>query len=115
MMPTLSTRLITMIVGALLIVGMVVFGVRQCEMRKSAGKQAEVSQGQAGAAIASGAEAMNTVSNVAASDAETDALVGMGQTEIAAATQGTKGKATKRAACRLNAYRGTPQCKEPGQ
>jgi hypothetical protein len=39
----------------------------------------------------------------------------MGQTEIAAATQGTKGKAAKRAACRLKAYRDTPQCKEPGQ
>ena len=108
----IAAKLVAYIIGGLLLVGIIVFGVRQCQSGKVAKKEAEVATGQAGAAIDSGSEAMNTVSNVAAADAATDALVGMGQAEIAAATQGTKGKAAKRAACRLKAYRDTPQCKE---
>jgi hypothetical protein len=109
----IGAKLIAYVVGAVLLVGLIAFGLNQCQGRKTADKQAEVSKGQAGASIDSGSEAMNTVSNVAEADARTDELVGMGQTEIAAASQGTKGKAAKRAACRLKAYRDTPQCKEP--
>jgi hypothetical protein len=110
-MPSLSRQTI-MLIALVVLVAVVIFGLSQCQSRKTAQKQAEVSEGQAGAAIDSGAEAMNTASNVAAEDAATDALVGMGQAEIAAASQGTKGKAAKKAACRMKAYRDTPQCKE---
>jgi hypothetical protein len=98
---------------ALLVVITLSFGLSQCSGKKTAEKQAEVSQGQGNAAISAGEEVGNTLSNVATSDAKTDALVGMGQAEIAAASQGTKGKAAKRAACRLKAYRDSPQCQEP--
>lgn len=108
-----TRRIVAMIVGAVVIVLLFGLVLDQCSRKKTAGKEAEVAEGQAGAAVDSGAEAMNTVSNVAAADAATDALVGMGQAEIAAATQGSKGKAAKKAACRLKAYRDTPQCKEP--
>jgi hypothetical protein len=109
----IGVRAIVLTLIGLMLIAAFVFGTSQCASRKTAEKQAEVSQGQAGAAIDSGSEAMNTVGNVMTNDAATDALVGMGQTEIAAATQGTKGKAAKRAACRLRAYKDTPQCQEP--
>lgn len=112
---TITESAARLIINALLIlvlVGVPVLYLTQCQSTKTEAKKADVAEGQAGAAVDSGAEAMNTVSNVAASDAATDALVGMGQAEIAAATQGSKGKAAKKAACRLKAYRDTPQCKE---
>lgn len=111
----IAGRLIAMVAGGILLVGIVVFGLSQCASRKTAEKQAEVSAEMGNASTHSGAEALNTVGNVMQNDAATDALVGMGQTEIAAATQGTKGKAAKRAACRLKAYSGTPQCQEPAK
>lgn len=109
----IAGRLIAMIVGGILIVGLVLLVLSQCQSKKTAQKQNEVAEGQAGAAIDSGSEAMNTVSNVAISDSETDATVAAGQAEIAKAAKGQKGAAAKRAACRLKAYRDTPQCKEP--
>ncbi len=109
----MSARLIGALVAIALVVGLLLWGPAAFRSMKSAKKQAEVSQGQAGASTDSGAEAMNTVSNVAAADAETDALVASGRAEIAAAAQRQKGAAAKRAACRLAAYRDTTQCKEP--
>jgi hypothetical protein len=101
--------LITVVAVVILIVVAGLF-LRSCQPGKMAKKQAEVAEGQAGAAIDSGSEAMNTVSNVAAADAETDASVAQGQAEIAKAAKGQKGAAAKRAACRLKAYKDTPQC-----
>lgn len=106
----IALKVIGMVVGAVLLVGIIVFGLNQCQANKRLKTENRVAEGQAGAAIDSGAEAMNTVSNVTAADAETDAIVGMGQAEIAAASQGSKGKAARKAACRLKAYRDTPQC-----
>lgn len=111
----IGARVIVLTLIGIMLVVALFFGVNQCSSRKTADKQAEVSGEQGNAATHAGAEAANTVGGVMTNDAATDALVGMGQTEIAAATQGTKGKAAKRAACRLNAYRDTPQCKEPAQ
>lgn len=111
-MPQLTTRLIVMLVAAVLIVGVILFGVNQCQGRKSADKQAEVSREQGQASVGAGQEALNTVSNVAASDASTDASVAQGRAEIGAAAKGQKAIAAKRAACRFKAYANTPQCKE---
>lgn len=105
-------RIIAVAIGALILVIAAGLFLRSCQSAKTAKKEAEVAQGQAGAAVDSGAEAMNTVSNVAAADAETDLLVSMGQAEIAAASHGTKGKKAKQVACRLKTYRDTPQCQE---
>lgn len=108
-------RLLAYIVGGLLLVAVIVFGMNQCQSRKTVGKQAEVSKGEARAAIGSGAVAIETASKVIASDDATDAQVAAAQAEIAAAAEGQKGKAAKRAACRFKAYRDTPQCKENPQ
>lgn len=111
-MTGLSTRIIVMIIAGLAILAMIIFGVSQCQSRKTAEKQAEVSEGQAGASIGSGSEAMNTVGNVANSDAATDAAVADGQNAVRDAPEGQKGKATRSAACKLKTYANTPQCKE---
>lgn len=108
----IGVRAIAAAVMALVFVLLLAFAVSQCGSKKAAQKQNEVAEGQAGAAIDSGSEAMNTVSNVAASDDATDAAVAAGQAEIARAAKGQKGAAAKRAACRLKAYRDTLQCKE---
>lgn len=109
----IGARLIGFVLMALAVVAFLFWGPAMCRSNKTAKKQAEVSAGQAGASINSGAEATNTLGNVMSNDAATDSLVGMGQTEIAAASQGSKGKAARKAACRLKAYRDTPQCQEP--
>jgi hypothetical protein len=103
------------IIGGLVLLAIIGFGVSQCSSKKTATKEAEVSEGQAGAAIDAGAEAVNTAAGIVASDQATDAQVAAAQAEIAAAAKGQKGAAAKRAACRFRAYRDTPQCKEPTQ
>lgn len=107
-----SARVIAMIVGAVVLVGLIVFGLSQCQSRKTADKRAEVAQGQSGAAISSGAEAVNTAADIIRSDDAKDAQVASAQAEIAAAAEGQKGKAAKAAACRFKAYANSPQCKE---
>jgi hypothetical protein len=109
----ISMRVVGLIVGGLILLGLVLFTFQQCSSRKTANKQAEVSKGQAEASIGSGAEAVNTAANVMASDDATDAQVATAKAEIAAAAKGQKGAAAKRAACRFKAYRDTPQCREP--
>lgn len=111
----IAGRIIGMIVGGLILLALIGFGLSQCSSRKTAEKQADVAEGQAGAAIDAGAEAVNVAAEIVASDQATDAQVAAAQAEIRAATTGQKGKAAKRAACRFKAYRDTPQCKEPVQ
>lgn len=106
-------RIIAMVVGVVILIVAAGIFLRSCQSAKTAKKEAEVAQGQSGATISTAEEVGNTVSNVAAGDAATDALVAGGQAEIAKAVKGQKGAATKRAACRLEAYRDSPQCKEP--
>lgn len=109
----IGAKLIAYVVGGLLLVGLIAFGVSQCGSRKTAEKQAEVSEGQAGASIAAGEEAVATAANIIRSDSATDAQVAAAQAEVAAAAAGQKGAAAKRAACRFRAYKDSPQCKEP--
>lgn len=108
----ISARLIAMIVGGLVLVGLILFTLNQCQSRKTADKQAEVSKGEAEAAIGSGAVAIDTASKVIASDDATDAQVAVAQAEIAAAAKGQKGAAAKRAACKFKSYRDSPQCSD---
>lgn len=108
----IASRVIGMVVAAVLLILLVSFGLYQCQSRKTADKQAEVSKGQAEASIDSGVVALETASNIVASDDATDAQVAAAQAEIAAAAKGQKGAAAKKAACRFKAYKDTPQCKE---
>lgn len=109
---TITARLAAMIVGGILIVGLFLLVLSQCQSKKTAQKQNEVAEGQAGAATESGVVAVDTAANIMASDDATDAQVAAAQATIAAAAKGQKGKAAKKAACGFKAYRDTPQCKE---
>lgn len=115
MIQRFGARVIGMAILGLLILAMIVFGVSQCQSRKSAEKQAEVSKEQGQASVGAGAEAIKTVGNVATSDDATDDAVAAGQDAIRNAPEGQKGNATKAAICKLKSYRATPQCKEPVQ
>lgn len=112
MVERFGARAIAAGIFALFIVALLTFGVTQCQQRQSASKRAEVSKEQGQASVHSGADAINTVGNVAANDAATDAAVAEGQAAIRNAPEGQKGKAARDAACRLKTYRDTPQCKE---
>lgn len=114
MIERLSARVIAYIVGGVLLVGIILFGLNECRAKQTAKKQAEVSQGEAGAAISSGQEAMNTVSNVAGNAAATDAAVAQGQSDVRGASEGDKGNAAVNAACRFKANKNKPECQPKG-
>jgi hypothetical protein len=107
----MSIRTIATIVGGALLILTLLFALNQCQGRKTAEKQAEVAQGQGKAGMDSGVVAVETASNIAASDDATDAQVAAAQATIAAAAKGQKGAAAKKAACGFKTYRDTPQCK----
>jgi hypothetical protein len=106
----IAGRVIGMVVGVIVLIVAVSIILSQCSSGKRAKTQNRVNEGAAGAAIDSGVVAVETASNIVASDAATDAQVAAAQAEIAAAAKGQKGKAAKRAACRFKAYRDTSQC-----
>lgn len=111
MLKGLSARALALIIGSALLIGIILFGLNECRGRQTASKQAEVSKEQGSASVHAGADAMNTVGNVASNDAATDATVAGGQASIRAAPEGQKGNAARAAACKLKAYRDTPECK----
>ncbi len=105
-----ATRTILLFVGIIALAVLALWVPSCLRDAKTAKKQAEVSQGQAGAAIDAGAEATNTLGNVADKAAATDAAVEAGQSEVRAAPDGKKGQATVNAACRFAANKKKPQC-----
>lgn len=111
-MTTVPWRVIAMLGGIILLIVVLGLGLRACQQNHSLKTQNKVATGQVGASTASGAAAVNTVGGVMSNDASTDAAVAQGQASISAAPEGQKGAATIAAACRLRAYRDTPQCKE---
>lgn len=107
-----GVRAVAFAVITILLVIAILFGLGQCQSRRGAEKQGEVSKEQSSAATNSGQEALNTASNVSASDDETDKTVSQGQKDIENAVAGQKGEAARKAACRLKAYKDTPECQE---
>lgn len=107
---TIAARTIALIAGLIALVVLAMWIPSCLQKQRAAKKQAEVSQGQAGAAIDAGAESSNTLGNVADNAAATDAAVGAGQGEVRAAPEGKKGAATVSAACRFAANKKKPQC-----
>lgn len=106
----LGARAIAAIAGILLVAGFLLWGPAACRSYFTAKRQADVSRGQAGAAIASGAEAMNTLGNYMENGATTDAAVKEGTDAIHNANEADRGRAAVDAACRLRAYRDLQRC-----
>lgn len=106
---TLRTAL--MIVAVIALVGLGYSGLRGCQNAKTAGKEAELSKRGGEATLDAVEEAGNTVANVAANAAATDATVAQGRAEIAAAPEAGKAEALRKARCRLKPNRNKPECK----
>jgi hypothetical protein len=106
---TRSTLILAAALVLLVIAGMLI-GPAACNRILSQKKQIEVSQGQEGAAVDAGAEAMNTVSNVQQSSAATDQTVKEGTDAIRNAPEGKRGDAAVAANCRLRLYRDSERC-----
>jgi hypothetical protein len=102
------------LVAALLIGGTVT--LRSCQAARTAKTETRLSNNQTGAAIASGADAANTVGDVGARAAETDRTTLENADEIRSApgadapvNTGVHG-AGLRSLCKRAAYRGRPEC-----
>lgn len=108
----ITARMIAIGVTLLLVVGLLLWGPAACRSYFTTKKQAEVTRGQAGAASASGAEAVNTVGNVMEESRKTDERVLSAQNNVRAAPEGKKGAAAIAQACRFKANRDKIQCKE---
>lgn len=98
------------IAAALLAIGIIVLTLSQCTSLFTAKQAARTAKGQAEASIDSGAEAMNTVSNVSAGDDRIDETVKGGRDEILSQPAGRSNDAALRAACRLRQYRDLERC-----
>jgi hypothetical protein len=81
----MTTRIIAMLVGALLIIGILIFGVRQCQLRHSEAAQGRVNASQAEAASNSAADAIGTVEAAGARETASEALTRENQRNIMAA------------------------------
>lgn len=97
---------------ALLAIVLIIVMPAQCRSTKTAETETKVATGQAGATISAAEEAGNTLAEVAANAAATAAKVEQGRAEVAAAPEGQKTDAARRAACRFKANRNKPECKQ---
>jgi ABC-type Na+ efflux pump permease subunit len=103
-------------IGVALFLVAVIGGVRSCQMARNAKTETRLVTGQAGAAIANGSDAVETVGAVAGKAAETDALTKENADAIrnapgadAPVADGARA-AGLFALCKRAAYRRDPQC-----
>jgi hypothetical protein len=106
----MSRTLIAAVLAACFILLLALVGPSACSNLFTARKEARVAKGQAEAAADAGAEAMNVVSNVAASDSEADRIHEEGLDAIRKAPEGRSGAAARDAVCKLRLYRDSERC-----
>ena len=106
----LTLKLVGFILVAAAVVALVFGGPALVTSLFSAKKEARIAKGQSKAAIDSGAEAGNTVSNVIAADAAIANTVQEGTHEIEQAEAGNSNAAAERAACGMRSYRDSKRC-----
>lgn len=113
----IALRLIAMVVGGILLIATVSFGLYQCDKRRSEAAQARVDNAQAGAASNSAADAIGTVASSGEAEARSEDLTRQNNRDIRAAPgAGDRVNAGVNAAglqaiCRRDAYRNTERCK----
>jgi hypothetical protein len=113
----IATRIIAMIVGGLLIVGILAFGVTQCDKRRNEAAQGRVDSAQGQAQSNSAADAIGTVTRRGAEDTASEDLTRINEREIRAAPgAGDRVNAGVNAAglaalCKRQAYKNTERCR----
>jgi hypothetical protein len=114
---SLTPQAIRVIVGpaiALMIAGF--FALQSCQTASTAKTESRLSKGQTGAAIASGADAVETVGDVGARAAESDRLTKENSDAIrsapgaAVAVDPALDALARKRLCQRPAYRGSEQC-----
>lgn len=113
----IAGRLIAMVVGGILLVVLIGFGVTQCQQRRNQAAQARVDAGQAGAASESAKDAIGTVTKAGERETASEELGRTNEREIRAAdgaddrVKAGVNAAGLQALCRRDAYRNTERCK----
>ena len=112
MLEKLSARVIAILVGAALLLGLLAYGVHLWTQARTNVAKARLSTNQAQAAQETGAEAVNTVGNVAAT-AEADRKTSQeAQDAINRAEAGNSNDAADAAVCSLRLYHDTERCRQ---
>ena len=100
---------LALLIGAALVI-VALLGLNQWQRLHTSKAETRLATGQAGAALQSGADAVETIGNAHAAETQTHAIVKDGQDAINAAPAGDSNDAANRAACRLRSYRDQPRC-----
>ena len=118
MIAGLSTRIIAMIVGAVLLLGLIAFGVHSCDQRRSKAAQTRLERSQAEAASNSAADAIGTVARSGEAAAASEDLTRSNERDIrnAAGASDKVNPASRDAGlaalCRRQAYANDPRCRQ---
>lgn len=103
-------------IGAALFLLAVIGGVHSCRLARTAKTEAKLSTNQTGAAIASGADAIDTIGKSAAAEAAGDTITRENDRAIreapgaGASVDPAVDAAGRSSLCRRAAYRGHPEC-----
>lgn len=115
----IGAKLIAYIVGGLLLIALVAFGVRSCDSRHSKAAQTRVEASQAQAASNSAADAIGTVAASGEAERASEDLTRSNEQQIRGA-DGANDKVNPAvrdagiaALCRRQAYKDDPRCKKP--
>lgn len=117
MIPQLTVRIVAMIVGALLIIAVLIFGLTECQKRRSQAAQARVERSQAEALSNSAADAIGTVARSGEATAASEELTRSNEREIRNAPGANDAvnpavrDAGLRALCKRGAYRDSERCR----
>ena len=84
--------------------------MRSCSATNTAKTETRLATGQAGAAIESGTDAVQTIGNAQTNETDIHANVKEGTDAIQSAPAGNSNDAADRAACRLRSYRNSSKC-----
>lgn len=113
----IGARIIAMVIGGLVLIASITFGVTQCDKRRNQADQARVDSAQSGAASNSAADAIGTVTAAGERETASEGLTRSNEREIRAAEGAAErvkpgvNYAGRAALCRREAYRNSPDCK----
>lgn len=112
----IAAKFVAMFVAGLLIVGLVLITLSQCDKRRSQAAQARVERSQAEAASKSAADAINAVTGVGANQAASEELGRTNDRDIRSAPGASDrvnsgvDLAGRKALCKRKAYVDDPKC-----
>lgn len=110
MIAWIKANIIPALIIAAVIIVLAVFAWNQWQSASVADTRAELAEGQRGAAIESGADAVETIGNTQAHETEIHSTVKDATEAINAAPAGDSNDTAERAVCGMKSYRYTAKC-----